>query len=217
MQIVVLVSSVDAGIVVPPGWTLLTDAAYYAGWELSQSIPVGPTRLRVLAAPYTAAQPATVTASFGGASWFSALGIVTVRGAGGMDPERFAPVVRFGTGSAVATVPTVPATSNDLQLCVFAQRHPTATTGTLSLPAGLTQRGFWRPTAGTTGYTLLIATTALTSSARTPAYTSTANDATGTWASMTLTIPGGAVPTTPVTQVEPTGPPGAMTPFLPHA
>lgn len=217
MQLVVLVSSVDAGIVVPPGWSLLTDAAYYGGWELSQSIAVGPTRLRVLAAPYTAAQPATTSLTFGGGSWFSALGIITVRGAGGLDPERFAPEVRFGTGSAIEAVSALPATTNDLQLCVFSQRHPTATTGTLSLPAGLTQRGFWRPTSGTTGYTLLAATSALTSAARTPTYTSTSNDATGTWASLTLTIPGGDVPGTPVVQTELAGPPGGAVPFLPHA
>lgn len=217
MQLVVAVSSVDAGIVVPPGWSLLTDAAYYGGWELSQSIAVGPTRLRVLAAPYTAAQPASVSLSFGGGTWFSALGIITVRGAGGLDPERFAPEVRFGTSASVEAVSTLPATTNDLQLCVFAQRHPAATTGTLSLPAGLTQRGFWRPSSGTTGYTMLVATTALTSGARTTGCISTSNDATGTWASMTLTIPGGAVPGTPVVQTELAGPPGGAVPFLPHA
>jgi len=217
MQIVVLVSSVEGGTVVPTGWTLLTDAAYYGGWELSQSIPVGPTRVRVLAAAYTAAQPATTSLSFGGGSWLSALAIITVRGAGGVDPERFAPVVRFGTGSSVTVVPTVPATTNDLQVCVFSQRNPTATTGTLSLPAGLTQRGFWRPSSGTAGYTLLAATTALTSAARTPTYTSTSNDATGTWAAVTLTIPGGDVPGTPVVQTELAGPPGGAVPFLPHA
>jgi subtilase family protein len=217
MQIVVLISSVDAGIVVPSGWSVLTDAAYYGGWELSQSIAVGPTRCRVLAASYTAAQPASTLLSFGGGGWFSALGIITVRGAGGLDPEQFAPEARFGTGSSVTAVPTVPATTNDLQLCVFAQRHPNATTGTLSLPSGLTQRGFWRPSSGTTGYTLLAATTTLTSAARTAAYTSTSNDATGTWASMTLTIPGGTVPGSPVVQTELAGPPGGAMPFLPHA
>ena len=217
MQLVVLVSSVDAGVVVPTGWAVLTDAAYVGGWEISQSIAVGPTRVRVLAAPYTAAQPATTSLSFGGGSWFSALAIITVRGVGGLDPERFVPEVRFGTGSAVEAVSVLPATTSDLQVSVFAQRHPTATTGTLSLPSGLTQRGFWRPSTGTTGYTLLAATTALTSGARTPTYTSTSNDATGTWASVTLTIPGGDVPVAPVVQTELAGPPGGAVPFLPHA
>lgn len=217
LQLVVLVSSVDAKVVVPPGWTLLTDAAYHGGWEASRGITVGPTRCRVLAAPYTAAQPSSVSLSFGGGSWFSAMGIVTVRGAGGMDHERCAPVVRFGTGSSVTAVSTVPASTNDLQLCVFAQRHPTATTGTLSLPAGLTQRGFWRPSTGTTGYTLLVATRALTDATRTPEYVSTSNDTTGTWMGLTLTIPGGATPVTPVTQAEPAGPPGGATLFLPHS
>ena len=217
MQIAVLVSSVGAGMVVPPRWTQLTDVAYYGGWEASRGITVGPTRVQVLAAPYTAAQPASTSLSFGGNTWFSALAIVTVRGAGGMDPERFAPVVRFGTGSAVEAPSALPSTTNDLQLSIFSQRHPAATTGTLSLPAGLTQRGFWRPSTGTTGYTLLAATTALSSAARTPTYTSTSNDATGTWAAMTLTIPGGAVPAAAVTQAEPAGPPGGAVPFLPHA
>lgn len=217
LQLAVVVSSVDAGIVVPTGWTLLTDAAYYGGFEIAQSIAVGPTRVRVLAAPYTAAQPASVTISFGGNTWFSAMAIVTVRGAGGMDPELCAPVVRFGTSASVTAVSTVPATTNDLQVCVFSQRHPAATTGTLSLPAGLTQRGFWRPSSGTTGYTMLVASTALTSGARTPEYVSTSNDATGTWMGLTLTVPGGAVPPAAVVQTELAGPPGGGVPFLPHA
>jgi hypothetical protein len=217
LQLAVLVSSIDAKVVVPPGWTLLTDAAYYGGWEISRGIPVGPTRVRVLAAPYAAAQPASVPLSFGGNTWFSAMGIITLRGLGGMDPERCNPLVRFGTGSSVTTLPATPATTNDLQVCVFTQLHPTATTGTLSLPAGLTQRGFWRPSTGTTGYTLLVATNALTSGAATPAYTSTSNNATGTWAALSLTVPCGAPAAAVVTQLEPTGPPGGGVPFLPHA
>lgn len=215
VQLIVLVSSVDAPIVVPPGWTMLTDAAYYGGWEASRNIPVGPTRVRVLAAPYTAAQPASLSLSFGGGTWFSALAIITVRCPGGMDPERFAPLVQFGTGGSITALSAVPASSNDLQLCVFAQRHPTATTGSLSLPTGLTQQGFWRPSSGTTGYTLLVATSQLASAAATPSYTSTSNDATGTWAALTLTVPGGAVPSTPITQVESAGPAGAAALFLP--
>jgi len=217
MQLVVLISQVDAHGIAPPGWTILTDATYFAGYERAAGQSIGPTRCRVFAAPYATAQPASTLLSFGGGSWWSALGIITVRGAGGMDPERFAPLVRFGTGASVETLSAVPATTNDLQVCVFAQRHPTATTGTLSLPGGLTQRGFWRPSTGTTGYTLLVATTALTSSARTPSYTSTSNDATGTWAALTLTIPGGDVPVAPVVQTELAGPPGGAVPFLPHA
>jgi hypothetical protein len=216
LQLAVLVSSVAGGTVVPPGWTLLTDAAYYGGWEASQGITVGPTRLRVLAAPYTAAQPASVTLSMGGGTWFSALLIMTIRGVG-IDHEQLAPLVRFGTGGSVSTVPALPATTNDLQVCVFSQRHPAADTGTLSLPAGLTQRGFWRPSVTGTGYTLLAATTALTSAARTPTYTSTSNDATGTWASLTLTVPGGAVPGAATVQTELAGPPGGFMPLLPHA
>lgn len=217
LQLVVLVSSVAGGTVVPPGWTLLTDTAYYGGWEASQGITVGPTRVRVLAAPYTAAQPASVTLSMGGGTWFSALLIMTIRGVGGIDHEQLAPLVRFGTGGSVSTVSALPATTNDLQVCVFSQRHPAADTGTLSLPAGLTQRGFWRPSATGVGYTLLAATTALTSAARTPTYTSTSNDATGTWAALTLTVPGGAVPGAATVQTELAGPPGGFMPLLPHA
>jgi hypothetical protein len=217
LQLVVLVSSVAGGTVVPPGWTMLTDAAYYGGYEASQGITVGPTRLRVLAAPYTAAQPASVTLSMGGGTWFSALLIMTIRGVGGIDHEQLAPLVRFGTGGSVSTVSALPVTTNDLQVCVFSQRHPAASTGTLSLPAGLTQRGFWRPSATGIGYTLLAATTALTSAARTPTYTSTSNDSTGTWAALTLTVPGGAAPGAATVQTELAGPPGGFMPLLPHA
>jgi hypothetical protein len=217
LQLVVLVSSVAGGTVVPPGWTMLTDTAYYGGWEASQGITVGPTRLRVLAAPYTAAQPASVTLSMAGGTWFSALLIMTIRGVGGIDHEQLAPLVRFGTGGSVSTVSALPATTNDLQVCVFSQRHPAADTGTLSLPAGLTQRGFWRPSATGIGYTLLAATTALTSAARTPTYTSTSNDATGTWAALTLTVPGAATPGAATVQTELAGPPGGFMPLLPHA
>jgi hypothetical protein len=136
LQLVVLVSSVAGGTVVPPGWTLLTDAAYYGGWEASQGITVGPTRLRVLAAPYTAAQPASVTLSMAGGTWFSALLIMTIRGVGGIDHEQLAPLVRFGTGGSVSTVSALPATTNDLQVCVFSQRHPAATPGRCRYPRG---------------------------------------------------------------------------------
>jgi hypothetical protein len=171
----------------------------------------------VLAAPYVAGQPNPTELSFGGGSWFSAAAFVTLRGAGGVDHERLAPIVRYGTGSSVSTTSVLPDSANDLLVCVFAQRHPTATTATLSTPAGLTSRGFFRPDSGTTGYSLLVGTSALSSSARVPVLTSTANDATGTWAAMALTVPAGAIPVTPVVQAEPTGPPGASTFFLPHA
>ena len=216
MQIAVLVSSANAQLAVPHGWTVTLDLPYFGGWELGNGITVGPTRVRVLTKPYTADQPASVSANWG-STWFSGLVLMTVRCPGGLDPEWFSPLVQFGTSGSIATLSAQPATTSDLQVCVFAQRHPAATTATLSLPAGLTQRGFWRPSTGTTGYAVLAATRTLTDATRTPVYTSTSNDATGTWASLTLTIPGGAPALAPVTQVEPSGPPGSTTPFLPHA
>jgi hypothetical protein len=152
-------------------------------------LPVTTSRIRILAVPYTDAQPASMLLSFGGASWISAFGVMTLRGAGGLDPERFVPTTKFGTGGSLDTVPVVPATTSDLQVCIFSQRHPTATTGTLSLPSGLTQRGFWRPSSGTAGYTLLMATRQLTDGNRTPSYISTSNDTTGTWGTCTFTVP----------------------------
>lgn len=216
LQIVVLVSEVSPLLPTPHGWTLLADVAYRASYELAAGQPVSPTRVRVLAAPYTAAQPANTVLALTDGPRPSAMGVITVRGAGGMDPERFAPLVRFGTGTSPTTLAAQPATDGDLQLCVFSQLHPTATTATLSLPAGLTQRGFWRPGTGTAGYSLLIATRTVSGAGATPSYTSAAN-ASGTWAALTLTVPGGDPEIAPVTQAEPGGPPGGTAGFLPHA
>jgi hypothetical protein len=190
MQIVVLVSDHGAGLVLPPGAVTLTDVPYRATRELGAGQSITPMHLRVLAVPHTAAQPASMTLSFGGGGWFSAFGVMTLRGAGGLDPERFVPTTRFGLGGSLTAVPVVPATTNDLQVCIFSQDNATANTGTLSLPAGLTQRGFWRPT-GATGYTLLMATRQLTDGNRTPSYVSTSNDSTGTWVTCTFTVPAG--------------------------
>lgn len=217
LQMAIIVSSSGAKVVVPPGWSLLTDSVYLAGWELAAGQNVGPTRLRVLAAPYIEGQPNPIEVSFGGGTWFSAVAFMTLRAAGGIDHERLVPTVRYGTGSTLSTVPVLPATSNDLLVCAFSQRHPTATTAALTTPSGLTSRGFWRPSGGTTGYSLLVATVPLATANRTASFTSTANDATGTWAAMALTVPAGAVPATPVTQTEPAGPPGSPALFLPHA
>lgn len=217
MRVVVLASSSGGRTAAPPGWVTLVDANYQALWELGAGQTVGPTRVRVLAKPYTAGEPSPSLFTFGGGDWFSAIGAMTVRGAGGLDSERFAPHTRFGTGGTLVTLPVLPATTNDLLVCVFTQRHPTATTATLSLPTGLTQRGFFRPTSGTTGYSLLLATAQLASGARTAAYTSTSNDSTGTWATVAFTIPAADPAITPVVQTEPGGPDNALLPFLPRS
>ena len=216
LQLAILVSSVDARIVIPAGWTLLTDSAYRAGFELAAGQSIGPTRMRVLAAPYVDGQPNPTEVSFGGDSWLSAAAFVTLRAAGGIDHERLVPIVRYGTSSQISAVPVLPATTNDLLVCAFAQRHPSAPTATLGLPGGLTQHGFFRPSSGTTGYALLVASASLSSASRTASFTSSSS-ASDTWASMALTVPGGAVPVSPVTQTELGGPPGASTFFLPHA
>jgi hypothetical protein len=173
--------------------------------------------VRVLAKSVQAGDPDPLVVSMGGGTWHSAAAALTVRGAGGLDPERFVPIVRFGTSAQAQSVPVLPATTNDLLVTAFAQRHPAASTGTLTVPAGLVDRGFWRPSGGTTGYTLRLATAQLGSGARTAGYTSTSNDATGTWASVAFTVPAGDPPRAPVVQSEPAGPPGGLIPFLPRA
>jgi hypothetical protein len=207
VRVVFLVSSNAAKIVVPPGWVVLTDTGYLGNWEASQGITVGPTRMRVLAKPVTADEPATTAFSFGGATFFSAFGVLTLRVPGGFDPERFAPIVRMGTSGSLTAVPVVPATSNDLLVTAFAHRHPSSSTGTLTTPAGLTTRGTWRTSGTGTGYVLMLATAPLTSAARTAAYTSTSNDTTGTWATVALTVPGSAY----VAPENPELPPTAVT------
>lgn len=219
VRIIFLASSVAGGTVVPAGWRVLTDATYRAEYELARGLTPtpGPTRVRVLAKPYTATEPATTNFAMAAdttLTWFSVLGALTVRVAGGFNPEQFVPTVRFGVGASIPTEPVLPNTTNDLLVCGFVQRHPTSPTGTLSTPTGLTSRGFWRPSAGTTGYLLRLATAQLASGARTAAYTSTSDSATGTWCSVALTVPGGVVVPT-VTQSEPAGPPGAFLPWFP--
>jgi hypothetical protein len=214
LQLVFIVSSHGANFVVPHGWTMLTDEHYPASWEQSAGQTVGPTKLRVLARPYAAGDPASISASFGGNTWFSAFGIMTLRGVGGLDPEKCVPVVRFGTSASVQTPAVLPSSVNDLLVCVFMQRHPTATTGTLSVPSGLTSRGFFRPSAGTTGYTMLLTTAQRTDSGHIPSFTSTSNDATGTWCAVAVTVAPPPPPAAVVVQSEPAGPLNAFLPFF---
>lgn len=214
MRIAVLVSSYSAGLVVPPGWELLTDAHYNGAWENDAGQSVGPTRVRVLGRACGASEKPT-SVSFGGGDWYSAVGTITLRGAGGLDPEQFVPIVRFGTSGSVTAPVILPSSTSDHLVYAFAQRHPSANTGTLSTPAGLTQRGFWRPTASGLGYTLLLASANSADNGFKPEYVSTSNDSTGTWCAVALSVP----PTPPeiaaVVQSEPAGPPGAFLPFLP--
>jgi hypothetical protein len=216
VRIVFLASGAYSDLVTPQGWQVLDDSAYYAGYELNAGQSVIPIRLRVLAKALTADEPDPATIGFGDGR-YSAIGAITVRGVGGLDPQRFVPTTRFGTGASVSAVPVLPATTNDLLICAFALRTATASTATLPLPSGLAQRGFWRPTTAGAGFALLVATATLPSAARSTGYVSTSNDATGTWASAALTVPCAPAALATVTQSEPAGPAGAFLPFLPAA
>lgn len=212
VRIVVLVTDAYAEITVPDGWTMLLEEHYYAGWEFSEGITVDPVAVFVLAKPYVVGEPSPAVIRFVPDSGLSALGCLTVRAAGGLDPERFSPQVRFGVGSSIPALPVLPATTNDLLVCAYAQLQAEASLATLSVPAALTQRGFWRPTSGSTGYPLLLATAALASGARTTAHTSTAN-ASGTWCSVAFTVSAGAAPVT--STASPGDAPGSAGGFLP--
>lgn len=218
VRIVFLVSSVAAGITVPNGWALLTDTGYSGTHETNAGQTVGPSRVRVLAKPYAAGDPAPTTLAFGaGLTFFSAIGAITLRVPGGFNPEQFVPLTRFGTSASVETLPVLPNTTNDLLVCMFAQRHPTSPTGTLTTPTGLTSRGLFRPASGaTTGYIMRVATAPLTSGNRTASYISTSNSSTATWCSAALSAPAG-VEIAPVVQTEPGGPPGGVLSILPRS
>jgi hypothetical protein len=211
VRIAIIVASAYAQVTVPPGWSMLLEEHYYAGFEASAGQAVDPIAVFILAKPYVPGEPEPASLLFG-SQWFSAMGCLTVRAAGGVDPERFAPQVRFGVGTTVPAQPVLPATTNDLLVCAFAQRQAEAPLGTLSVPSGLTQQGLWRPASGSTGFPLLVATTALASGARTSAYTSTANSS-GTWCSVAFTIPAGATPVT--STASPGDAPGSPGSFLP--
>jgi hypothetical protein len=190
MQILISLSAPTRGYSMDPGWVEVNDIEMRGDWEEWAYW----FNLRVLARPYSSSQPSTQVLRYSDFTW-SALSIMTVRSAGGMDPERFVPIARFGTGTSITAVPVVPYGTNDLQVCVFAQLFDTsATTATLSLPSGLTQRGFWRPGSDATGITMLAATRQLTDGNRTPSYVSTSNTANASdiWATISMTIPGGA-------------------------
>lgn len=223
MQIAVVASaeSNHEGYTPPDDWVELAVAEWYTGYERAQpgSPIVDNMHLRVLAKPYTDDQPNPSTIRFVGNKW-TALAAFTLRAPGGIDPERFVPITRFGTGSSITTVPLSPATTSDLQVCIFAQLFQAGSdTATLSLPAGLTQRGFWQRAAGGKGFAMLAATRALTSGARTPTYTSTSSSTNPAdlWVATTFTVPAADPPLAAVTQAEPDGPPGGFTPLLPHA
>jgi hypothetical protein len=216
VRIAVLVTSAGAALTVPSGWTLWTDGHYYGGDETAAGQTVGPTRVRVLAKPYTDDEPDTTFFRLS-ASWFSAITVLTLRGAGGFDPELFAPVVKFGTSASGDTLPVLPVSAADLLVTVHAQRHPAATTATWSTPTGLTSRGFWRPTSGSTGYSLRLCTAQLASGARTAAYTATSNSATSTWCTVAFTVPPTPAAVATVVQSEPAGPDGGASLFLPRS
>lgn len=219
MQIVVLLSAPSNRIpyVRPHNWVELASEEYSAPYERNAGQDVDSMYLRVLAKPYTVDEPESTLLRVGPGGFWSAFATITVRGAGGLDPERFVPTCRFGTSASVEAPAVVPATTNDLQISVFAQLQETsATTGTLSVPSGLTSRGFWRPASDSKGFTLLVTSRALPDGARTPAYTSASN-ATDTWAAMSLTIPSAAPAVAPVVQTEPPGPPGGMLAILPRS
>lgn len=190
MQILVSLSSGVAGYSMDPGWVEVNDTEMLGnneGWN-------NWFNLRVLARPYSPSQPSTQVLRYVGPKW-AALAVITVRSDGGMDPEKFVPIVRFGTGTSITSVPVVPYNTNDLQICTFVQLFTaSATTATLSLPSGLTQRGFWRPGSDATGMAMLAATRQLTDGNQTPSYVSTSNTANSSdiWATVSMTIPGGA-------------------------
>lgn len=196
------------------GWVTLLDMPFNGGYEAAGSM--FPIRVYVLAKSYAAADPISDPFPFGSAAR-SVMGAMTLRGVGGIDPERCVPIAKFGTSGQIDAVPVVPATTDDLLVCMFAQRRAdtaTASNATLSLPSGLTQRGFYRPAPGMGGFSLLLGTRQLTTGARTSAFTSSSDSATDTWVSVALTVPAAAPALATVTQSEPTGSPGAFLPFL---
>lgn len=213
LQIVILVAQESAQLARLRRAQILGEFRYTGGWEAS---PINPIVVWILAQPYVAGQANPLPVAFSNGARYSAGTTIVVRGAGGLDPERFVPQVRFGTGSTISSVPVSPATTNDLLICAFAQRQASASTAALSLPSGLTQRGLFRPSVAGIGFALLTTTTPLTGGGRTGAFSSISNDLAGTWCSIAFTVPGGdlAIPT--VVQSEPAGPPNAFAPFLPR-
>jgi hypothetical protein len=222
MQLVFLVSSLELDTVTgTAGWQVISDWPWPAGWEPAGTI--GKTRVRVLARTYAEGDPTSLTWGFNGETHDIAFGTMTLRGAWGIDPNDFVPIARFGDSGSITTTSVLPNTANDLQVCMFAQRQETTvTSASLSVPTGLTDRAFVRPTgARTLGYALRLATRQLTTGARTPTYTSTSNDSTGTWVSVALTVPSSFVepppPPPPPEQELPQGPTSGVVAFLPHA
>jgi hypothetical protein len=216
LRIAVLVTPTGAALTVPAGWTEWINALYTGEYETTAGQTVGPTRVRVLTKPYTDDEPPTTFFRMG-VTWVSAIAVLTLRGAGGFDPELFAPVVKFGTSASGDTLPVLPVSAADLLVTVHAQRHPAATTATWSTPTGLTSRGFWRPTSGSTGRSLRLCTAQLASGARTAAYTATSNSATGTWCTVAFTVPPTPAAVATVVQSEPAGPDGGASLFLPRS
>jgi hypothetical protein len=226
VQLVFLVSSFELSTLTgTAGWQVICDHPWPAGWE---SGPIGKTRVRVLARIYAEGDPSSSLWNFNGEVHDCALAIMTLRGAFGIDPAEFVPIARFGDAQSVSTgspttVSVLPNTANDLQISMFAQRQETAaTSASLSVPTGLTDRGFYRPTGTRTlGYAMRMATRQLTDGNRTPIYTSTSNDPDGTWVSVALTIPSSNVeppPTAPPPEQElPQGPTSGVVAFMPHA
>jgi hypothetical protein len=222
MQLVFLASSFELDTLTgAAGWQVISDHPWPAGWEPAGTI--GKSRVRVLARTYAEGDPTSFTWNFNGENHDIAFGTMTLRGALGLNPDDFVPIARFGDSGSVTTTTVLPNTTNDLQICMFAQRQETTVlSASLSVPAGLTDRAFIRPTGTRTlGYAMRLATRQLTSGARTPTYTSTSNDSTGTWVSVALTIPSSFVepppPPPPPQQELPQGATAGAVAFLPHA
>jgi hypothetical protein len=217
MQVVFLASSFELDTLTgTAGWQLLGD------WPWSAPT-IGKSRVRILARAYVEGDPTSITWNFNGENHDIAFGTMTLRGALGLNPTDFVPIARFGNSTSITTTTVLPNTTNDLQICMFAQRQETTVlNASLSTPTGLTDRAFIRPTGTRTlGYAMRLATRQLTSGARTPTYTSTSNDSTGTWVSVALTVPSSFVepppPPPPPQQELPQGATAGAVAFLPHA
>lgn len=166
--------SSSATITPPSGWTALSNGVVGAGTLGVFSKPwvsgVGTENFTVSASSQIGAQAVAVT---------------------GVNQTLTPQVATNGSGTAgtaLSTTSITPAVSAGLLLAYFAVTLSTgATTGTLSTPTGLTLQAT-HPGAASASYVILTGSEAITSTASTGSFTSTASGS-GTWRTAALLIP----------------------------
>lgn len=176
-------SSSNVSVTAPAGWT-----------TVMPTTTVGAGNLAVFSKPWVAG---VGTETFNLSTTAVAVGAMIVA-AGGVNQAATPQTATNGSGTAGTTLTTAsltPTFSDGLLFAYFAATQTTTvSSATLSTPAGMTLLNTLTATGTGSGYTILLADAAITSTAAKGPYTSTGNQS-ATWRTVLLAVPSSATPT----------------------